>query len=391
MADELKALNDRLSRDWEEMKSALEAREGEVKRLGTALSETTGKLEKIEGALQATESAMTEVKKQVARLDLPPAETTKGGDAELEVKGYRTYLRQGEKAVEAQEFKSLATDTLTQGGYMVPAPPRGDMIRRLIEYSPVRELVTVVTISSGNAWEAPKEGPGDFSAGKVGERSARGKTANADLVMERIPVHEYYANPFVTQTMLDDSAFDVEGWVNERVSKRRSVLEGGYWIGGTGQAEPEGFLTNADIDFVKSGDADEVTDTGLIDLIFDLPAMYARNAKLLWHRKTTAKIRKMKDVTSGQYLWQPGLNGGTSPTVLGYTYVEAIDMPEEGASAYPVLFGDFKAAYKIVDRQDMRVNRDPFSSKPFIEMYTTWRTGGQVVLAEAVRKLKCAT
>jgi HK97 family phage major capsid protein len=90
-------------------------------------------------------------------------------------------------------------------------------------------------------------------------------------------------------------------------------------------------------------------------------------------------------------LWEPGLNGGTSGSVLGYRYVECIDMPEVEADAEAIIFGDLRAAYTIVDRKGLMLTRDPFSSKPFIEMYFTWRSGGQVVLAEAVRKLTVAS
>ena len=63
-------------------------------------------------------------------------------------------------------------------------------------------------------------------------------------------------------------------------------------------------------------------------------------------------------------------------------------MPAVAAGTFPILFGDFRACYTIVDRQGERLLRDPYSSKPFIEMYTTRRVGGQVVLAEAMRKQK---
>jgi HK97 family phage major capsid protein len=288
------------------------------------------------------------------------------------------------------ETKALATDNDTQGGYLVPAPMQGRLIEKLIEFSPVRAEVSVVTISAGNAWEAPAEGATDFTAGKVGERDARPETEAGTLRMERIPVHEFYANPFVTQTMLDDEAFGVEAWISQRVSTRRAVLEGGYHINGTAEGEPEGLLTNADITGVNSGATATLTPDGLITLIFDLPAPYARNAVFLWHRSTTAAVRKLKD-SQNQYLWAPGLNGATQGTVLGHRYVECLDMPEVEADAEAVIFGDLRAAYKIVDRKGISLMRDPFSSKPFIEMYFTWRTGGQVVLAEAVRKLTVAS
>ena len=39
--------------------------------------------------------------------------------------------------------------------------------------------------------------------------------------------------------------------------------------------------------------------------------------------------------------------------------------------------------YQIVDRLGIRVLRDPYSEKPFIQFYTTRRVGGAVVNFEA--------
>lgn len=391
MADELKVLHEKMARDWEEMKSQMERRDASVADVKTTV-------ERVNAAISATEeklnAAHKELELKVARIEQLEREhesKDKKDGPTAEEKAFVKWFRKGERSLAESEAKALATDNDTEGGYSVPAPMQGRFIEKLIEFSPVRSLVTVETIAAGNAWEAPAEGAQNFAAGKVGERDARPETTAGKLRMERIPVHEFYANPFVTQTMLDDSGMDVEGWIARRVGTRRAVLEGGYFLNGTGEGEPEGLLTNADISYVASGDTDEVTDTGLISLVFDLPEAYAKNGKFLWRRATTAKIRKMKDVTSGQYLWSPGLNGSTQGTVLGYLYSEAIDMPLEGANTFPVLFGDFKACYTAVDRKGITLTRDPLSSKPFIEMYFTWRHGGQVVLAEAMRKLKCAT
>ncbi len=387
MSDEIKNLHDTMSRDWEQMKSFLTRTDADAKAA----------VERVNSAIEATEAKMAEEKKarealelKLARMEqLEQAAQSKDGPS-AEEKAFDRYVRKGERGMSDAELKTLATDNDTEGGFMVPAPMRGRLIELLREASPVRAEVSVETISSGNAWEAPKESSDDFSVGKVGERDARSQTNNGKLAMERIPVHEFYANPFVTQTMLDDAGFDVEGWVAQRMTSRRAVLEGGYHINGTGEGEPEGLLTNADISYVAGGDGSAITADGLIDLTFGLPEPYARNAVFLMKRATTGKIRKLRTSTTSEFLWSPGINGGTAPTILGYRYVECIDMPAVTGNAYPVIFGDLKRAYKIVDRKGISLIRDTLTSKPFIEMYFTWRTGGQVVLAEAVRKLKIA-
>lgn len=63
-------------------------------------------------------------------------------------------------------------------------------------------------------------------------------------------------------------------------------------------------------------------------------------------------------------------------------------MPAMGTGSLSLAFGDFAAAYQIVDRQGIRVMRDPYTAKPFVKFYTTKRVGGGVVNFEAAKFVK---
>jgi hypothetical protein len=60
-------------------------------------------------------------------------------------------------------------------------------------------------------------------------------------------------------------------------------------------------------------------------------------------------------------------------------------MPEIAAHSYSVAFGDFNRGYLIVDRQGVRVLRDPYSAKPYVLFYTTKRVGGGVQDFDAIK------
>ena len=79
---------------------------------------------------------------------------------------------------------------------------------------------------------------------------------------------------------------------------------------------------------------------------------------------------------------------GTS--TKSFPVVEAEDMPDVAASSLSVAFGDFRRGYLIVDRQGVRVLRDPFTAKPYILFYTTKRVGGGVQDFDAIKLLKFA-
>jgi HK97 family phage major capsid protein len=366
---------------FEQFKEKHSQLETEVKRYGEASQETKDVLDRLNDRLDELETKMSR-----------PAlgSNMQTGQVETEhEKAFNAYLRKGERGLTADELKALSTDSDPDGGYMVPTQRANSIIEKLVEYSPIRTLANVVTIT-GNAYEVPAEDDPVFEANWVSERGARPETATGSLRMERIPVHEIYAKPRATQTMLDDSAFNVEGWINNRVATRFAVLEAQAFLSGDGVGKPEGILTKSGIAEVVSGDASKITADSLIEIYYNLPEFYVRNSTWLMKRSTIKEIRKLK-TNDNQYLWQPGLAGVAPATILDRPYVEAVDMPSIATNAYPVLFGDFRAAYTIVDRQGIRILRDPYSSKPYVEFYTTRRVGGQVVQADALRKLKIST
>ena len=81
---------------------------------------------------------------------------------------------------------------------------------------------------------------------------------------------------------------------------------------------------------------------------------------------------------------------GEPARLLGYPVLIAEDMHDVGANQYPIAFGDFNAGYTIVERPDMRIQRDPFTQKPHVLFFATKRVGGGVVDFEAIRLLKVA-
>ena len=75
---------------------------------------------------------------------------------------------------------------------------------------------------------------------------------------------------------------------------------------------------------------------------------------------------------------------------MGYPVLICEDMPDVGANAYPIAFGDFHAGYTIAERPDLRILRDPFSAKPHVLFYASKRVGGDISDYAAIKLLKVA-
>ena len=127
---------------------------------------------------------------------------------------------------------------------------------------------------------------------------------------------------------------------------------------------------------------------GLIDLFHSVPAAYRSNGTWLLNSTSISAVRKLVS-TSGVPLWQDSLAAGNPPTILGRPVMEAIDMPGIAANAFPIAFGDFSNGYRIYDRVQLVLLRDPFTqaSNGFVVFHARRRVGGDVVKAEAIKKL----
>jgi len=127
----------------------------------------------------------------------------------------------------------------------------------------------------------------------------------------------------------------------------------------------------------------------LLDLIYAGKSRYRAGSSFVMNRRTVNDIRKFKDA-DGNYIWQPATEAGQPSTLLGYPLVEAEDMPDVSSGDAAIAFGDFRRGYLIVDRQGVRVLRDPYSAKPYVLFYTTKRVGGGVQDFDAIKLLKAA-
>jgi HK97 family phage major capsid protein len=297
---------------------------------------------------------------------------------------------------EAAYTKALVEGSNPDGGFFVTPERSSQIITRIFETSPIRSIASVVSTSS-NEMEFPLDDD-EAVATAVGEVEARPTTDTPEIGLVTIPVHEYYAKPKASQRMLDDSGFDIEGWLQRKVTSKISRKENTDFVVGNGSKKAKGFLTYDawTAAGVYQRDAiEQITSTGtsaLLDESDDLITLqnsliedYQAGAVFGGRRTTFSAIMKLKD-GNGQYLLNPFMmKQGTDKILLGQPFVIMADMPVIAASSLSLIYGDFAEGYTIVDRFGIRVLRDPYSAKPYIEFYTTKRTGAAVTNYEALK------
>jgi HK97 family phage major capsid protein len=314
-----------------------------------------------------------------------------------QVKGFVDgYLRHGREA----EIKSISGIVPADGGYAVPQEIDALIASQLKQFSPMRQLAQVVQV--GTSGYRKLITTGGTPSGWVAETAGRPETATPSFQEVSPPSGELYANPAASQTMLDDAAFDLEGWLASEIAMEFARAEGTAFVNGTGINQPAGFLTvptslSTDatrpfgtLQYVASGDAAGFgtdPEAQLIDLVHTMKAGHRQGASWVMNSATLAEVRKLK-TADGALMWQPGIVEGQPDRLLGYPVVEAEDMPDIAASAFPIAFGNFRAGYLIAERNATTILRDPFTNKPFVHFYATKRIGGQVLDSDAIKLLK---
>lgn len=382
-----------LGNAWEQFKQVNDARLHDLERKGHADPLYSEHLAKINETLDNQKQRLAQIETANARPGASLAGSPVSGENAGEYKSaFRNYLRKGmDGGLEALQTKALSS-TNADGGYLI-TPEMSEMIVQIVnETSPMRELARVETISTDSLDVIEDDDlPG---ASWVSETASRSDTTTHQINKHSISVHEMYASPKATQKLIDDASIDVESWVASRVAEKFAALEATSFVSGDGSGKPKGILSygagttfGSEIEQIQSGTDAEVSADSLIRLYYALKEEYAKNATFLMNRSVLQSVRLLKEATTNQYLWQPGLAAGAPDTLLGVPVKTAADMPVASNASLSVAVADFKQAYLIVDRVGVRILRDPFTDKPYVKFYTTKRVGGEVVNTEAVKLL----
>ena len=352
---------------------------------------------KISGAVDKLHDSLNEQAVQIAALKLNGG--TGGGDLPASkpeyIKAFKSHMRRGDHAG-AEVQAAMSEGSTGDGGYMAPVEWDRTIINKLKLISPIRDNARVIEISTAGFTKLFNDR--NIGSGWVGETATRPATTTPGIGSLAFTPGELYANPAISQTLLDDAAVDLEAWLANEVQFEFSRQEGIAFLSGDGANKPFGILTyvtggaNAAkhpwgaIQTTNSGAAAALTGDGILSLMYSLPSAFVAGAKLYLNRLSMGAIRKLKD-GQGNYLWQPTFVAGQPQVVAGSPVVELPDMPAVAAGNVAALYGDMSASYLVVDSIGIRVLRDPFTDKPFVHFYTTKRVGGGLIDPEPMKAL----
>lgn len=306
----------------------------------------------------------------------------------------RAGLSAEESAVVA-EVKAMSREVGPDGGYTL-MPFLGETFTRPFDTSPVRQLASVVTIST-DTYKGFLDDD-EASASWVGETASRASTDTPEIGKLTIPVHEMYAFPKVSESLLEDSEFDLPSWLMAKVGDKFARTEATAFVSGDGVDKPRGFTTytqktsNADV-YTRgqvgtkvTASANTITTDELVDLRALLHTSHRPNAYFAYNRATESYIRKLVD-GQNNYIWQPMYAQGEPDQLLGQRTVIMEDMADIATGNIAVALADFRDCYLVVDRLGMAVLEDRYSDKPYFGYYVRKRVGGQLKSYSSIKYL----
>ncbi len=380
---------------------------GPAAEVKTALAGFVNDLGEFQAEMKAKFQQQEERLMMLDRKSLTRVRPALAAAAEVEAphqKAFEAYVRSGDDdALRGLELdgKAMSTAVAGDGGYLVD-PQTAETIQSVLKSTAsIRSVANVVNVES-TSYDVLIDTT-EAGAGWATETDPSAETGTPSIERITIPLHELSALPKISQRLLDDSAFDIEGWLAGRVADKFSRAESAAFVSGDGVDKPKGFITytsNAagteawgEMGHVLTGTAGDFDATNpadaIVDLVYALDAPYRANATFLMNSKTAGAVRKLKD-GDGRFLWSDGLAAGEPARLMGYPVVICEDMPDIADWAAAIAFGDFAAGYTIAERPDLRILRDPFSAKPHVLFYATKRVGGDVSDFRAIRLLKFA-
>lgn len=348
---------------------------------GEITAETKAAVERVNDRLDQLEADAKKAALVTQRADAARERTE-------EQKAFEVFVRKS--GAGADEVKALQVGDDTGAGFLAPTEFVDEMLKGVVEFSPMRQLVRVLSTSASSV-KFPKR-TGSVSARWVGETETK-TTSEPSVGLEEIPTHELYAMVDVSNWLLEDASFDIEGWLREEVAEQFGVAEGTAFVTGNGSKKPEGILdASSGIDAsLETAASNVIAGDDLIKLFFSLKGAYTANAQWVMNRTTIRDVRLLKDAVNGNYLWQAGLSGLAPATILDRPYNEAPDMPLASVdNAKVIAFGDFRRGYVAVDRIQTAVQRDPYTQAAdgMVRFIFRRRLGGQTVVPEAIKILK---
>lgn len=265
------------------------------------------------------------------------------------------------------------------GGYLVPEEYDRRLMDTLSEENIMRSLATTITTSGQHKINIAGTKP---AAAWIEEGGAL-SFGNATFSQTLLDAHKLHVAIKVTEELLYDNAFNLEGYIIEQFGKALANSEEDAFLNGDGVGKPLGLFAETGGGTVAETLSGALKSDDILNLVYALKRPYRKTASFILNDQTLAALRKLKD-NNGAYIWQPSYQTSEPDRLLGYAVHTSAYAPTNA-----IAFGDYKY-YNIGDRgtRSFAELRELFAGNGMVAYLAKERVDGKLIMPEAVQILK---
>lgn len=372
------------------LKDQIDAMNKAIEEIRTAANSAS------DAEISKRDAEIASLKTQIAQLSNPITGTAQTEDPSKQYeKDFHNYLKTG-NALNLRAAGSEGTNA--NGGYICPDGLDKRVVELLTPRSTIRRNATIIQ-AAGKNYQRPYKKTG-ITSGWIGETGSRTATDAQEYDVITATVGELYAFPQYTQNFLADTWYNFEEGFARDLAISFSDKEETAFVSGDGSNKPNGILaalreakddtqrTWNKLQQVNTESATGITLNSLYAIKDSLNYAYRSNAK--WYMSTSTYTALQQTLIDGEHrgiFGRGDVSQNMPETLLGYP-IEIDDyMPAVAANACPIVFGDMRQGYAILERPGIGVLRDMYSNKPYIGLYSIKRVGGLVQDYRALKVL----
>lgn len=392
----------------EEFKSTYDAQlsdvSGKIDTLTEAVTALTGTVSTVEETVETVAEEQKSISIKSGRIGAPSIIMPKANWG-LEL---RNYLSTGLNTRAVTNTVGANAGAIgAAGGYLVPEEFDKNLIKLAIDISPLLGEVDVQQTGTPDVKiHVDLGGTGSSWVDETGTNGLYDATSTPTFAEVSVPFGTLFAKPLISHYALNDSYFDIEAYVTERVGVKFGKDVAASIINGSGTGQPKGILQHSlaatadgarafgTFQYIASGQAAALPAANTYadkfqDMVTALNPIYRANAKWYVTRTVAGELRKLRDA-NGNPLWINSYVDGQPDRFIGYPVVEVEDLQAVAAGNVPLMFGDLKQAYRVYDLVGTSMLRDPYSYDAYIAIKTSKRFGGTAGNTEALKVMKIA-
>lgn len=317
---------------------------------------------------------------QQRNLDITNPCDDNSDDARNEERAFVEYLRSGK----GLETRADANWTNEANGAVIPTSIANKIIEKIEELSPVFRLATKYNI--GGTLNIPyyDETSGAVTMAYADEFEELESTSGKFL---SIQLGGFLAGALckVSKKLMNNSKFDILGYVIKKVAQAAARWIDGELLGGTSD-KITGLSTVSQI--VPAAASTAVTVDELIDVQEEVPDEYQGEAIWVMSKNTRKAIRKLKDGDSNLLL-NKDATAKWGYTLLGKDVYVASKMPDMEAGKLAIYYGDFAGlAVKVSEDLSVEVLREKYATQHAVGVVAWMEMDSKVENAQMISALQ---